>query len=75
MSHSRSEAVIAFVDLAGFSASTDVYGELALAMLGVFETTRLRGLSHGSLPYAAFDPLGFQRGEEALHRRVVSDVA
>ena len=38
MAH-RSEAVIAFIDLAGFSASTDVYGdELALAMLSLFET-------------------------------------
>ncbi len=38
MSHSRSEAVVAFIDLAGFSAATDVYGdELALAMLGLFE--------------------------------------
>ena len=38
MSHSRSEAVIAFIDLAGFSASTDVYGdERALAMLHIFE--------------------------------------
>jgi adenylate cyclase len=36
--HSRAEAVIAFIDLAGFSASTDVFGdEQALAMLGVFE--------------------------------------
>lgn len=36
--HSRSEATIAFIDLAGFSASTDVYGdERALAMLQVFE--------------------------------------
>ena len=38
MDHSRSEAVIAFIDLAGFSASTDVYGdERALAMLHIFE--------------------------------------
>ncbi|MFO1148286.1 MAG: adenylate/guanylate cyclase domain-containing protein [Alsobacter sp.] len=38
MSASRSTAAIAFVDLAGFSAATDVYGdELALKMLGVFE--------------------------------------
>lgn len=38
MRHLRSEAVIAFIDLAGFSASTDVYGdERALAMLQVFE--------------------------------------
>lgn len=38
VSHSRSEAAIAFIDLAGFSASTDVYGdERALAMLQVFE--------------------------------------
>ena len=34
----RSEAVIAFIDLAGFSASTDVYGDdLAFAMLNLFE--------------------------------------
>ena len=38
MNHPPSEAVITFIDLAGFSASTDVYGdERALAMLGLFE--------------------------------------
>ena len=38
MSHSRSDATIAFIDLAGFSASTDVYGdERALLMLQLFE--------------------------------------
>lgn len=38
MAHARSEAVITFIDLAGFSASTDVYGdERALAMLSLFE--------------------------------------
>jgi adenylate cyclase len=38
MSHSRSEATIAFIDLAGFSAATDVYGdERALLMLQLFE--------------------------------------
>jgi adenylate cyclase len=43
--HSRSQAVIAFIDIAGFSAATDVYGdESALAMLGVFE-----GIVHESL--------------------------
>lgn len=48
MAH-RSEAVIAFIDLAGFSASTDVYGdELALAMLSLFET-----IVHESLGAAA----------------------
>lgn len=39
MDHARAQAVIAFIDMAGFSAATDVYGdELALAMLGLFET-------------------------------------
>lgn len=38
MSHSRSDVTIAFIDLAGFSASTDVYGdERALLMLQRFE--------------------------------------
>ncbi|MGD9968225.1 MAG: adenylate/guanylate cyclase domain-containing protein [Hyphomonadaceae bacterium] len=38
MSHSRSDATIAFIDLAGFSAATDVYGdERALLMLQLFE--------------------------------------
>jgi adenylate cyclase len=38
VSHSRSEATVAFIDLAGFSASTDVYGdERALLMLQLFE--------------------------------------
>lgn len=38
MGSSRSDAVIAFIDLAGFSASTDVYGDqVALAMLARFE--------------------------------------
>lgn len=45
MSHTRSEAAIAFIDLAGFSASTDVYGdERALVMLQVFED-----IVHGAL--------------------------
>lgn len=36
--HGRSEAVIAFIDLAGFSATTDVFGDdRAMAMLRVFE--------------------------------------
>ncbi|MCP8937748.1 hypothetical protein NK718_04415 [Alsobacter sp. SYSU M60028] len=38
MDGTRSDAVIAFIDIAGFSAATDVYGdETALAMLSVFE--------------------------------------
>ena len=48
MSHSRSEAVIAFIDLAGFSAATDVYGdEMALAMLGLLKTSSTR---HWAIP-------------------------
>lgn len=47
MSHSRSEAAIAFIDLAGFSASTDVYGdERALLMLQVFEDIVHETLGH-----------------------------
>lgn len=45
MVHGRSEAVIAFIDLAGFSATTDVFGdERALAMLQVFEDIVHRSL-------------------------------
>ncbi|MHB2166882.1 adenylate/guanylate cyclase domain-containing protein [Alsobacter sp. R-9] len=45
MPEPRSTSVIAFIDLAGFSASTDVYGDaLALAMLSVFE-----GIVHDAL--------------------------
>jgi adenylate cyclase len=36
--HGRTEAVIAFIDLAGFSATTDVFGDdRAMAMLQIFE--------------------------------------
>jgi adenylate cyclase len=48
LSHSRSDAVIAFIDLAGFSASTDVYGdEVALAMLAIFEGYVREALTDG----------------------------
>lgn len=45
MMDGRSEAVIAFIDLAGFSATTDVFGdERALAMLQRFEDIVHRSL-------------------------------
>ncbi len=49
MSGSRADAVVAFIDLAGFSASTDVYGdEIALAMLARFERIVHEGLGDAS---------------------------
>jgi class 3 adenylate cyclase/YHS domain-containing protein len=45
----RSDCAIAFVDLAGFSAATDVYGdELALKMLGLFEDFVRQSLGGGA---------------------------
>jgi len=53
VTHSRSDAAIAFIDLAGFSAATDVYGdERAFQMLQLFEDIVHKALGEsGSLKW------------------------